>query len=68
MKSVKLERNMRMYVGKNRGLHLSDIARLEGVTLTRAYQIISATEYQLASGNPMYWEEYKKQKGDYAKI
>ena len=68
MNKPKLERNMRMYIGRARGIPLTQIARLEGVSEGRAYQVVSATEYQLASGNPNYWEEYKKQTGSYAKI
>ena len=68
MTAPNLERNMRMYIGKARGIPSVDIARLEQITPTRVYQIITATEYQLNKGNPDYWAEYKRQNGSYAKV
>ena len=60
MNPPKMERNMRMYMGRLRGIPLTQIAHMEGVCESRAYQIVAATEYQLAKGNPDYWEAYKK--------
>ena len=68
MKVPNMERNMRIYIGHCRGVRLRDIAGEENITPTRAYQIISATEYQLSKGNPEYWEAYKKATGSYSKI
>ena len=60
------ERNIRMYIGRARGIGLNEIARFEAISESRAYQIVAATEYQLAKGNPDYWAEYKRQNGSYA--
>ena len=68
MREPKLERNIRMYIGRSRGVSLTEVARYENVTKARAYQIITATEYQLATGNPMYWAELRAQSGTYARI
>ena len=65
MRVPKLERNIRMYIGRLRGLGLTEVGRYEGVSQGRAYQIVTATEYQLAKGNPDYWAEYKRQNGSY---
>lgn len=60
----KIERNVRMYRGHERGVSLSEIARIEGVTVTRAYQIITATDYQLTRKNPDYtYEVYRQEYG-----
>ena len=66
MRAPKLDRNIRMYIGRARGLGLTEIARFENISEGRAYQIITATEYQLAKGNIDYWDEYKRQNGSYA--
>ena len=60
MNKPKLERNMRIYMGRVRGIPLTTIAHMEGICESRAYQIVAATEYQLAKGNPNYWEVYEK--------
>ena len=62
------ERNIRIYLGNARGVPQVDMAKLEHLTQQRVYQIIAATEYQLAKGNPDYWAEYKNQTGNYGKI
>ena len=62
------ERNIRIYIGSARGVPQIDMAKIEHVTQQRVYQIISATEYQLAKGNPDYWDEYRRQTGSYARI
>lgn len=61
----RLERNIKMYLGRARGVSLKAIADYECITPQRAYQIIAATEYQLANGNTDYWHEYKRQNESY---
>lgn len=55
----KLERNVRIYMGRSHGVPLVEIARIENISPQRVYQIITATEYQLALGNQDYWNELK---------
>lgn len=68
MGRLNLERNMRAYIGHTKGIPLTDIASFERISTQRVYQIITATEYQLSKGNPVYWKEYKSQTGTYSKI
>lgn len=58
MGACKLERNIRIYKVYKRGMRLARIAEFEHLSTQRVYQIVAATELQLANGTPKYIEAY----------